>query len=369
VLIVALLPDTHFVEGRAPTGPGAAAPSIAPEEIQATYDALSRAMRSRDIAKVRSLYDPARGAYTACAIESARLIFEVDSASPSSIVIRTEPYLGYVRAYARSGSVVTRSYLRRAGSGWVFTEPLATELGIERRVERDDVRVSYWSVDEEIAPAVLGVASYARRWVEPFSPAWNSRTLDVYLFPTREGGSSIPCVGVAAAHVSREPIEIWAMASTLTYSDPLARVASASAGVTFVHEALHVTQALVTPLAMTRPAWWLIEGWPTLLANGESRLASELPRIGCSELPTYAQLASGVGLVRDPRPDTVQRFYTYAASAVKYVGEINADGYWRFMRSYEGPGTPDEIVERAVGLSADGFRDAWAAWVKKRYCP
>ena len=337
-------------------------------EIRGTFDQLTAAKRAHDIAGLRALYDPTRGVFTACSMDRYYAEVVEPRANGRYRVIRAMPYGDYVRAYVDDGVGIRRIYLRRLEGRWVLTEPRDDELGTVRHISDEKTRLTYWSIDEEVAGAVLRASSYAAYYAGPLAPDPIDDSLDVVLFPTRDTAASIPC---GASGVARPvgQLEIRVLGPDLGFvGDSLGDITSSTRGL-FVHEALHITQARVTPRAMTRPAWWLIEGWPTLVADGDARLGLEMPRIACGTLPTYSQLASGIGLTRDPSPDVLARYYVYAASAVKYLNESGNDAYWRSMRAYESPGTTDEVVQRAVGMTADQFRDGWAAWVKKRYCP
>jgi hypothetical protein len=343
---------------------------IGPADIQPTFDRREAALAARDIDALRSLYDPRRGSFTACALERARIAFPTPGRPPHYRVTRTVAYRGYVRAYAQAPGGTARLHLRLTPSGWVFTEPTADELGEERRIEGDGVRLSYWSIDEELAAPVMRAAEYARAYALPLAPVTGAPTMLARLLPTREAASSMSCAADASAYLTQELFEIRLLGERLLFTSDALGDVTPSVRAVFVHETLHWTQGLAAPRSIGKANWWLIEGWPTLVAEGEARLARDLPRIGCGDLPTYAQLASGTGLVRDPPPDVIVRYYTYASSAVRYLtGSFGGDdAYWRTLRSYEGPGTPDEIMQRSITTTADGFRDGWAAWVKERYC-
>ena len=339
-------------------------------EVQRVFDARRAALNARDLAALRELHDASRGPYTACALERARIAFALGRDAPRYRVIRTQPYRGYLRTYATAGGDVFRFYMRQISGRWVFTEPAPDELGEERILTGENVRLLYWSIDEEIAVPLLEATSYARSYALLSAPAPKDRELQLRILPTRETGSSIPCAAGAAARISGEPFEIRALSGDLSDASGIAPAVSTISRRTLIHEALHWAQALAAPRSIGRSNWWLIEGWPTLLATGESLLGHEFPRIGCGDLPTYAQLGSGPGLAHGAPGHIVQRYYVYAASAVRYLTERSGadDAYWRLLRAYEAPGTADEVFQAAVGTTAVAFRDGWAAWVAERYC-
>lgn len=337
-------------------------------EIQATFDALHLAVRGRDPDLVRRLYDPERPRLVECAIEELRAGGAAGASSSQPVVLRTTPYRDYVRADVNVGGESVRRYLRSVGGRWVISEPRRDELGPERVATGERIEVHHWGIDDQVAGALLEMAAYARGYALASAAVPKDVPLRMRVMPTRETAHPLPCWAIGAVDPAGEPFEIRIAGDRLTFEGTSATVGTASRRAA-IHEALHWAQAWIAPGIVGRGPWWLIEGWPTLVAGGEATVSRQFERMRCDALPDHAALVRGPARDHDSPDDLVLRYYVHAASAVLYLQQAHGgeDAYWRLLREHQ-TASPEDALQRTLGVSTARFDEGWRAFVKERYC-
>lgn len=338
------------------------------KEVQALLDEFTSAITSGDTAKLERLYDPRKGAFRTCRLQSLRNAVEARVQLPSYRVIDVEPYGdSYVRAKVEASGGVTRLYAQWYQGKVVFTEPRETELGELRRKSESGIELVYWEIDEDISEVLLREAVAAREFAVGFAPKPIRVTFSMRVFPTRETGANAACEFTGTVYLlnpDRPEIRLY----QLSFSSTLTELSSSTRTV-LRHEVLHWLQDQMVRGAIQSGAWWLVEGWPEHRIGRDPTFA--FTAHGCSsDLPSLTQFVLGPTSQPDRSPAQVGRYYAYANSLVRFVHERHdAAVYWRLLESsLSSRRNEEEIYPQILGRSPDQFHREWAEWARKQYC-
>jgi hypothetical protein len=140
---------------------------------------------------------------------------------------------------------------------------------------------------------------------------------------------------------------------------------SAETEATLEHEALHWVQIDHSPSAMGAADWWLIEGWPYLIANTPSPGLRAFS-VCTSPLPSYSQLRFGP--LPDLQPEVVERYYVVASLLVESLNAQGANAYWGVFDGFAKDSDPARAFSSAIGLDGPSFYVTWAANARAKYC-
>ncbi|HET8568267.1 MAG TPA: hypothetical protein VFM93_04705 [Candidatus Limnocylindria bacterium] len=380
LVFVALLAALPTLGPRRPEPPPNAITATLQDELQQHLEVHYQTLRAGDRAGFLLTVDPFRGDLRRCLGERFDLVAEAGVRPEAPRILRIEQFRStYIRAYVREGDGVARMYFRRAGAlyniarppfeiwrevwRWYVSEPVAAELGPERRREVGGVPVVYRAIDEGIVDAVGDAASAARAFALLKRSVEAPRPFSVRIVPTRELARDARCQ-LTGGTLERPDGGVDVVVFETRFSSDLASAAG-STRETLRHEALHWLQhEVVRDLEVGEADWWLIEGY----AHKESGTdRGRFPRDGCAATPPYSEMAAGPGSVL-PVNQRASDLYAYAARMIDFLYERHGtEAYWSLLARSASP-PPEGVVRAVLGVDAERFRSDFAAWARARYC-
>ena len=333
-------------------------------EIQALLQKQVNAMASRDQTTFQSTVDQDRGALRRCANEAYDRAGR-EGVGSATQVSKIEAYGPYVRAYVQESNGLRRIFFRKVDGKWVQTEPKDDELGGEKTMTVEDIKVDYWGIDEDIAPALAKGAVAAKQIVLANLLSDNRRdALEVRFYPTRGVAVAIACAvaGYHLSNVASDPVirilRYWIDASGQPTPITVALMS---------HEWLHWAQDQFIPGVNARLPWWLSEGWPDYV--GQSRSLSANKFVICqTAMPTLKQLEDGA----DPNgpPENAVNYYSWANTMVEYLYTTygGKDVYRNLLLAFKDDAVPANVFPKVLKITPQQFYDDYKAWAKKKLC-
>lgn len=337
-------------------------------EIQATLDAQYAAMEKRDLTAFQRTIDTTRGSLRRCETE----LFDVAGRTgvrPTPQVARVEAYGIYVRAWVDEGGDrgVVRWYYRQIDGRWVRSEPTSSEVGDEKQTTVDGIDIDYWSIDEDILPAIREGTRMARDTVVRNQLGEAKRPFGIRFYPTRSVQGIQDC-SVVGFHLPNRPDDKF-IRFFRYWLTPDGRALSPTT-ITFIqHEGLHWAQDQFITGISARLDWWLVEGWPDFI--GESRSASYKRSVICgTPTPTYKQLADGPRSdLPDTKPEDAVRFYAFANTMIEYLyAQFGNSAYRDLLLAYKELADPNANLPKVLKVTPEQFHSGWIAFARKKYC-
>jgi len=333
------------------------------EALVTLLSARRAALLSRDRVAFLGTIDPYRASYAEC----QRQIFDVQARTgtrpPVYYLGRIEHMGEYVNAWVDDGPGLRRMFFRKVEGRWLFSEPLESDLGSRRTRTLSGVEVRYWPIDEEVVGFLDRELVTVRRTVVEHAPAPITTLFTLTIDPLSDPRGGRSCFVEGQAGVSNyspnTSITLRALWLNAGYN-ALAQATRAA----LEHEALHWIQADHSASAMRAMDWWLVEGWPTLIA--EPAPARRINGDLCVRAPpTYKEMHDGpIG----GAPEETTRSYRIASTMVDHLIRTRGDaGYWMLVDAYRTTADPKEAY-RSIGSDPDTFYAEWLAATRSRYC-
>jgi hypothetical protein len=328
-------------------------------EITIVLEKQLDAYRSHDLGLYMSTIDPDRLFLRDCEQQRFAVAQRLGLSLPEVVLGRTEKYGDYIRVWVRDADGWRRMFMRNDGARWYISEPTSGELGEDQETVFAGVRVSYKAVERDLVDAIGRDVSSVVKAVTAHAPAPPNQLFSVKIATMASTNGRCFVAGEAEGYGT----------ATLTLrevrlTDEYDRV-SAETEATLEHEALHWVQIDHAPSAMGSADWWLIEGWPYLIANTPSP-GLRAHAVCTSSLPTYSQLRFGP--LPDLQPEVIERYYVVASLLVESLSAQRADGYWKVFDGFANDSDPAVAFSSAIGLDGPSFYLTWAAAARAKYC-
>lgn len=339
-------------------------------ELEALMQKRTETLQAKDLAGFQSTFDPTRSALRRCQGEA----FEIASrqgAQPAPKVGKVEPYLDqYVRAYVGSdANGYQRLYFRKEGGRWILTEPKDDELGGDRAKKINDIELTYYGIDDDVADVYAKAGASGRDFVLTIVRGKTGTPFGLRIFPTRSAaGPTVGC-GVAGFHLQNNPNDhfIRLFSIGLTFKPGFKEMTDTTVAL-IRHEGLHWAQDQFIPGITARLDWWLTEGWPDYV--GEFRAIATKKQVICTTpTPTFKQLVDGLTITPETPPELPAQLYSFANSMVEYLhATFGNDAYWDLMTAYKDSVDPKITYPKVLKVTPEQFYDGWKVWAKQKLC-
>ena len=338
-----------------------------PANDDAARDAIQTLLQQRHTAFVKhdldgymGTVDPGRVFLRTCEEQRFAALAHMGFRPPPLALGKTDTYLDYVRGWVDVGDGWERLFFRNDGAHWYVSEPTSGELGDDRSREVAGVTVKYRDAEGDlIEPVARDLPSIIDSvLVDAPSPPTHLFTLRIATLTSTDGRCFVAgeAGGYGTTQITLRQIAVMNRYEQLSYETTA----------TVRHEALHWIQAEHSIRALERADWWLVEGWPYLLANKPT--FDERRFMVCKGTPpTFSELRFGPGPVTPV--ETTSRYYTIASLLVErlYDKESGAANYWKLFDAFDAP--PDATpYEDAIGMDGQHMYASWLESALARYC-
>lgn len=318
-------------------------------------DRRYKALLTRDLDGYMSTVDPARTFLRECEKQRFETYVRLNIAPESVSVGRVDKYGDYLRVWIGTDLGWRRTFARYDGARWYLSEPTSNELGDDLTKEYAGVKVHYRAAEDDLASVVGEDIPLIVDRVTPHAAAPPARLFEVRIATLTGASDSCFIIGQAEG-LSTTLITLKDVRLTTAY-DHISRDTAA----TVEHEALHWLQH--EHAARTGQDWWVIEGWPYLIAQPPD--FSDRHFGVCVSAPTFEDLRFGVRL--DAKAEDVTRAYIVAALLVERVdGSLGDRGYWQLFDAFDRPLVDPYI--RITGAEGPSFYSTWLEDARRRYC-
>ena len=334
------------------------------ESARAAIDDLMQqryhALLTGDIDRYMRTVDPARGVLRTCEDQRFQTYVRLGMTPDAPVIGRVEKWGDYLRVWFDTSVGWKRLFVRYDGARWYVSEPTSAELGDEESKDIEGVTVSYRAAESDVIDAIAAELPSIIDSVTAHAPTPPSHlfSLRVDTLTTASGNCFI--AGLAQGRGSTL-ITLRDIGLTPGYNH-LSRDTSA----TIEHEALHWLQIDRSATAMRSMDWWLVEGWPFLVANTDLSTIARRGSAVCDQPALeYEDLRFGPRF--DARPEAAQRLYLAASLLVERISKSGGDSaYWRIFDAFD-DSTSDPFV-RVTGADGSAFFRSWLADARKQYC-
>jgi len=330
--------------------------------ITELLDRRVTAARANDLDRFMGTVDPARVFLRNCEQQrfEAEARLGLSSRAPTLVLGATDTYGSYVRAWVHDPLGWQRIFLRNDGYRWYLSEPTSAELGDEQSRDYSGIKVTFRDVESDLADAVGHEAELILPSVMAQAPTPPTRLFSVRI-ATLTGTAGRCFVAGRASGYGATVLTLVQVRLT----ERLDRL-SADTTDTLRHEALHWVQLDHSSDAMMAMDWWLIEGWPFLIANDPSR-GLRAASVCAPGLPTYSTLRFGPG--PDDPPEVVTREYVVASLLVERLGTVyGAKAYWHIVDAFAKEIEATRSYQSAIATDGPSFYAAWSDEARRQYC-
>ncbi len=330
--------------------------------ITELLDLRGSAMRANDLDRFMTTVDPARVFLHQCEQQRFEVLSRLGliTRAPTPVLGATSTYGDYVRAWVRDPFGWQRIFLRTDGYRWYLSEPTSAELGDEQSRDYSGIKVTFRDAESDLADAVGHEAEQILPSVMALAPSPPTRLFSVRIATL--SGTAGKCF--VAGEASGYGTTVLTLVD-VRLTERLDRL-SADMTATLRHEALHWVQADHSRDAMRAMDWWLIEGWPSLVANNASQ-TSRAEAVCASGPPTYSTLRFCPA--PDDPPELVEREYVIASLLVERLGTAyGAKAYWHVVDAFAKEIDATRAYQSAIGTDGPSFYAGWAQEAHRQYC-
>lgn len=342
------------------TQPGPANDESARVAIDDLLHQRYNALLTRDLESYMQTVDPARVFLRGCEQERFEAYIRV-GARPDAVTLgRMDRWGDYLRIWLDTPVGWQRSFARFDGARWWMSEPTSDELGEDLSKDFSGVTVQYRGAEADLVDAVGAELESIIPLVRKHAASPPSHLFTLRLATLTSTSGSCFVAGEARGRGSTV-ITLREVGLTPGY-DHVSRTTSA----TLEHEALHWLQIDRSASSMLAMDWWLVEGWPYLIANTDvSALLGR--RDAVCEQPQLRYQDLRLGPLPNARPEDANRDYVAASLLVDRISKTGGDtAYWALFDAF-GDNTVDPFT-RVVGTDGPSFFDAWLADARHQYC-
>ena len=338
------------------TQPGPTNDESAKAALNDLLDRRYNALLRRDLDAYLNTVDPARTFLRECEKQRFETYVRLNVPPEGVSVGRVDKFGDYLRVWVDTDLGWRRTFARYDGARWYLSEPTSNELGEDLTKEFAGVKVHYRAVEDDLATIVGEDIPLIVDLVVPHAATPPARLFEVRIATLTGTNGSCFVGGQAEGGYGTTLITLKEVRLTHAY-DHISRTTAA----TIEHEALHWLQSEHAP--RTTQDWWVIEGWPYLIAQLPDFSARHFAV--CTSAPTFDDLRFGLRF--DAKAEDVTRAYVTAALLVERVdGSLGDRRYWQLFDTFADP-TVDPYV-RMVGADGRAFYSAWLESARGRYC-